>query len=85
MSPFIEFHARISSFSIQTNDFTPHLLPLSLSLSLSLSLWLRNFNPIHDAFEQRENTGGQKQDAKFRRCLRIIEEDKIVIILSWKE
>ena len=62
------------------------LLPTySLSLSLSLSLWLRNFNPIHDAFEQRENTGGQKQDAKFRRCLRIIEEDKIVIILSWKE
>ena len=58
---------------------------LTPSLSLSLSLWLRNFNPIHDAFEQRENTGGQKQDAKFRRCLRIIEEDKIVIILSWKE
>ena len=83
MSPFIEFHARISSFSIQTNDFTTNLLPLSLSLSLSL--WLRNFDPIHDAFEQRENTGGQKQDAKFRRCLRIIEEDKIVIILSWKE
>lgn len=60
------------------------LLP-TYSLSLSLSLWLRNFDPIHDAFEQRENTGGQKQDAKFRRCLRIIEEDKIVIILSWKE
>lgn len=60
------------------------LLP-TYSLSLSFSLWLRNFDPIHDAFEQRENTGGQKQDAKFRRCLRIIEEDKIVIILSWKE
>lgn len=35
MSPFIEFHARISSFSIQTR------------LYYEVTLSLRNFDPIH--------------------------------------
>ena len=57
MSPFIEFHARISSFSIQTNDFTTNLLPLSLSLSLSLSGCVTSI-----PFTMRLNRGRTRED-----------------------
>lgn len=69
MSPFIEFHARISSFSIQTR----------LYYEVILSLSLRNFDPIH-VFVQK-GTPGQTDTFRVELTiltiyLSIIGEDK---------